>query len=719
MFTAQSIKPSLRKSRRVFVGAVQALFVFVPLPKRIKLALKTHIFKYCSPAFRDTEPYNRWKISSWYFLPMVNNSQGETSPLAFQACSEPLVSIIIPVQDNWKNMHLCLSSIKRHEPRASFEIIVVDDCSDGNPEPIAKIDGVHYLRNGTHRGFASSCNYGAAKSRGKYLMILKNCSQVIPGWLDELVWTLESVPDAGLVGSKLISPNGEIIEAGGIVWESGTTSNYGRFGDPAKPEFNYLRDVDFVSSASMLVSADLFHAVGDYRSNYNQGNYEDTELSFKIRERGRRVLYQPLSVVVVNECGEGMAQASQYEPPNQQSNEAEFCQRWSKVLSACPSKTTPVNLAKDWQYKKRALVIDQWTPRIDRDSGSIDTIQLFKLLQRAGFKPTFITSENSHEHDGEYTEFIQRSGTECLYAPYISSVAEHLREFGKFYDLVVLSRPTVAAKHLQDVRNYCGSAKIIFNTVDLHFVREGREAALNKDISLLEQAAKTKEIEFGLMQAADLTIVVSPAEEQLLAKEGPPGITVKCLPLTREIPGRQNSFEHRRDIFFVGFFGHAPNVDAIVYFTSEIWPLVRARLPDVRLFIIGSGDFEQTAAFKQPGIEIIGYVRDLDQYFNNCRMTVAPLRFGAGSKGKVVSSMCHGLPIVGTSIATEGLECESGVHIMVADSSESFAEAIVQLYSDQALWEKISDNSLILAKKLFSFEAVQKIFLEILNILGL
>ena len=219
--------------------------------------------------------------------------------IRFPQHEEVEVSIIIPVFNQLEYTHACLASLQTVEEQMRFEVIIVDDCStDRTAEVLPQLHGITYLRNERNSGFVTSCNCGAEKARGKYLVLLNNDTLVKPGWLTALLDTFIEELDAGIVGSKLLYPDGRLQEAGGIIWRDASGWNYGKFDDPEKPEYNYLREVDYCSAAALMVPKALFESVGGFDSRYAPGYYEDTDLAFKVRRAGYKVLYQPLSEVI-------------------------------------------------------------------------------------------------------------------------------------------------------------------------------------------------------------------------------------------------------------------------------------------------------------------------------------------------------------------------------------------------------------------------------------
>ena len=231
----------------------------------------------------------------WQATPVNKSLAGDyvppvpTKPIEFPVHEQVEISIIIPVFNQLHFTQACLASLQEHPDAERFEVIVVDDCStDATSDVIGKIPGIVYLRNETNSGFMSSCNRGAEQARGSYLLFLNNDTTVTPGWLSALRETFENEPNAGLVGSKLVFPDGRLQEAGGIIWRDGSGWNRGKFGDPEKPEYNFLREVDYCSAACVMIPKSLFERVGGFDSKYSPAYYEDTDLAFKVRREGSR-----------------------------------------------------------------------------------------------------------------------------------------------------------------------------------------------------------------------------------------------------------------------------------------------------------------------------------------------------------------------------------------------------------------------------------------------
>jgi O-antigen biosynthesis protein len=294
-------------------------------------------------------------------------------------------------------------------------------------------------------------------------------------------------------------------------------------------------------------------------------------------------------------------------------------------------------------------------------------------------------------------------GIECLYEPFVTDLKEYLKRNGGHFDVVVLCRADQAIRYFDVVRSYCPKARIVFNTVDLHFLREERGARLKGSADELKNVQKLKRAELDVCTKASATLVVSRAEASLLQKEVPDAY-VEWFPFALSIPGRKKAFGERRDIAFIAGYLFEPNVDAVMHFVREIWPHIAERLPDVKFLMAGSNMPESVARLAGDRIKAVGYVKDLAQFLESCRLTVAPIRYGAGIKGKVISSLSHGVPVVATSLAAEGMGCEHGVHLLVANTIAEWTESVARAYEDENLWEHLSHNGLTLMREEYSLD---------------
>ena len=347
------------------------------------------------------------------------------------------------------------------------------------------------------------------------------------------------------------------------------------------------------------------------------------------------------------------------------------------------------------------LVIDHRWPQPDRDSGSIDIFNLMQALRALGFDAILAASEQ-HIGPQPARDALIAKGVRCLLPSDAASVADYIVHNGFALDLCILCRVFCGGSFLELVQQHCRAARLIFNSIDLNYMREQQRARASGDAKLLGMIDQLREREEFVIRSCDATLVVSDAEAALLARTIP-AARIALMPLARPINPPVTPFAHRHGIGFVGSFEHLPNVDAMRVFLADIWPTVRQALPECGLTIAGAAAPADLAA---EGVELAGHVPDLRPWLESLRLTVAPLRYGAGAKGKVATSLAAGVPCIVTTVAAEGMTLgHSGV--VLADDPAAFAAAIVRVYQDEASWRDLSASGLAYAETTLSLPAWQ------------
>lgn len=629
----------------------------------------------------------------------------------------PRASLVIPVYGQFRHTLGCLRALAAHPPQVACEVIVVDDGStDETPDALPQVAGLRYHRRATNGGFIAACNDGASLARGEYVVFLNNDTFPQPGWLDALLRTFDEHPDTGLVGARLLFPDGRLQEAGGVVRNDGRADNIGRFASPQHPLYAYVRRVDYCSGAALAICADTFRALGGFHADYKPAYYEDTDLGFRVRERGQHVLVQPAADVVHDEGGTSGTDVRVGPKAHQVRNQSTLLRHWGEQLSARhpDHEVSQADLTRH-HYGRTVLVVDAETPMPDRDSGSLRLRNLLALLVEEGAHVVFAPA--NLRHDGDYTRALQQLGVETWYTPFAARWPAWWREHGARFDTVVLSRHYVARDLLPLVRKHAPQARVVFDTVDLHYLRERRGAELAGDHALLRVAERTRAQELDIIAKSDATLVVSEVERTLLATDAP-GARVEVLSNLHDVRGAGKPFGERRDLVFVGGFRHPPNVDAVTWFANEVFPRVRERLPGIDFHCIGSHVTDAIRALGAiPGIVVHGHVPDIAPYMDGARVAIAPLRYGAGVKGKVNLSMAHGQPVVATACAVEGMHLQAGEDVLVADDAAGFADAVVRLYEDEVLWTRLSEAGVRNVHAHFSLDAARPVVRRV--VLGL
>ena len=698
------------------LGGLRWLFQRLPLTEAASYGIQSFFYQRVGFLFQKTISYQVWQNaradvcqpSSFMNLSVDILSLDPDEVIYFPQNQHPDVSVVVTLFHRADVLLQCLKSLCHTCTGYTYEVLLVDSLQELESRMLlARIKGVRMVPAGQGKSMSEMWNLGADMAIGKYIAFLAGGLLPLPGWLDEMVRTFRDQSEVGLVGSQIILPEGIIWEGGGMMVEAGALCRLGCGANPFQPEFSYLREVDFCSAISFMVPRDLFMQAGRIADSVCDDLVQaGARLSVALRLTGRKVFNNPLSKAVILSRPE--------------ENAWMYLKGEKAVRENFDRKSTRSGDSGDKIFDPagKILVIDIRTPTPDQDSGSQDIVSYFNIFRSLGFEITFIP-ETDLQFVEKYTPDLQRMGVQCLYAPFVRGINGYLKSHGQEYDLVVLYKVHCAAYRIDTVRRYCPKAKIIFDTVDLHFVRAQRQALIEASQELLKNANKTKIQELSVIRKADCTIVLSTKERDLLLKEpNVIGEKIAVIPLIREIPGRGNSFSARKDILFVGGFEHRPNVDAMLSFVCDIWPLVKKYLPELVFYIVGSKPPEEILDLAGDDVIVTGYVSDISPYFNGCRLSVAPLRYGAGLKGKVATSLSYGLPCVASSVAVEGSGLKPGEDILVADKPEAFAMAVERLYRNEILWNTLSDRGLDFMKQHFSFDAGRQKLESLLRNLG-
>lgn len=646
---------------------------------------------------------------------LVQEDINKYPKLQFTEYEKPEVSIVIPVYNQFGYTYNCLKSILEHTEKTTYEIIIADDCSTDQVKELEKVvSGINVIHNEKNLRFLLNCNNAAEQARGAYILFLNNDTQVQPNWLRPLVDLMEREKEAGMVGSKLVYPDGSLQEAGGILWKDGSAWNYGHLKNPEDPEYSYVKEADYISGAAIMIRTSLWKEIGGFDTAFAPAYYEDTDLAFEVRKHGYKVFLQPASIVVHFEGVSNGTDTSSGLKSYQVVNQNKFFEKWKEVLEKDHfANGTEVYLAKDrGQTKKQMLVVDHYVPNYDKDAGGRCTYMYIKTFLKMGMKVTFIGDNFAKPQP--YTDELNQLGVEILYGNYYyNNWQEWLKENLTYFDYVYLQRPHISIKYIDIVKEY-GRGKIFYFAHDLHHVRLQRDYQITGNEEALIESKKWKKVEMELFEKADVGHVVGSYEQDLMQKEFP-NKPVRNIPLYiyDEMPEEiEKDFSKRKDILFVGGFAHKPNVDAVLWFAKEIYPKILEKYPDMVWHIVGSKAPEEVLALASDNIILEGFVSDeeLEVLYRKCRMAVVPLRYGAGVKGKVVESSYYQIPLITTSIGGEGLDASTKAFIM-EDDADKMAELINNLYENYAELKVMSDAGVDFIQTYFTSKVAEEILL--------
>lgn len=315
--------------------------------------------------------------------------------------------------------------------------------------------------------------------------------------------------------------------------------------------------------------------------------------------------------------------------------------------------------------------------------GKLDRPILFASTHVKNWLPSVLSDD---ERRTQYENVLRRAGV-VDFAYGARELEKLLKQRNHRVTHAFLSFPAVAELFMPVVRRLETDAKIIYDMVDFHGLRMEREATLFNDPKLILEAEAMRNLEISIVERADITIAVSVEEKEAMLELASTA-DIRVLPNIFEIPpGAPKGTMDRKNVLFLGGFLHRPNGDAVTWFVENIWPLIQIAEPGCRFIIAGSNlGPEIIALAKHSGVDVVGYVEDLQPLYDSARVCVAPLRFGAGIKGKVGQSMAYGVPVVATSTGVEGMRQHGHQHILVADEPEGFAAHVLALLKDDDLW---------------------------------
>jgi glycosyltransferase involved in cell wall biosynthesis len=372
----------------------------------------------------------------------------------------------------------------------------------------------------------------------------------------------------------------------------------------------------------------------------------------------------------------------------QVANKAKFAEKWARELVQHypPDPKNVERAARRLLGGDIVVVFDHYVPRPDEDAGSVRMSGLVKTLRTQGHAVIFVPDDRLES--GAYGRSLENGGVEVIHGD--TDLGSLLTNLRGSVSGVVLSRAMIAVNNILTVREVLPTVPVVFDTVDLHFLRAEREGELI-GVGSSRSSTAMREIELALLRACDTTLVVSPFERDLLGRLVP-GADVRVLSNVHQrvddeaIP----QLSGRAGLVFVGSFAHTPNSDGVRWFTEEVLPLVRRQLPDIPLTVVGRNPDPKLVSAAPPGVEYAGWVEDLGPVYGAARAVIAPLRYGAGVKGKIGEAMSFGVPVVMTPVGAEGMGIEDGRTALIAESATDFAAAVVRLVTDDSLWTRIA-----------------------------
>jgi glycosyltransferase involved in cell wall biosynthesis len=450
----------------------------------------------------------------------------------------------------------------------------------------------------------------------------------------------------------------------------------------------------------------LFASLGGFDPRYAPAYFEDSDLAFRLREAGYKVLYEPRAVV---EHLEGVSHGT--DPKHgikacQDLNRDTFVARWADLLATQRYKPgTPAQRARDRAQARRiVLVIDHRVPEPDRDAGSRTMLAFVQALLQAGAVVKFWS--NCPVASPVHEAALQALGVEVPRGSW-RGFADWISLNGPVLNHVLLSRPDVAEQYLPLLRRYSRAGVAVYGH-DLHHVRLRQQAIATRDPRIARAAERMLRLERRVWRAADVVFYPSQAEADRVTDLEPVVVARAVQPYGFADFAQPRRPARRQMLLFVAGFAHPPNEDAACWLARDIMPLVHLQAPLARLVIVGSHPTERVRELAHLGVTIVANVSDaeLGEWYAMARVAIIPRRQGAGVKRKVVEALRGGLPLVTTPVGAQGLP---GLYALasVCDTAETIAASIVALLGDDDLWAARSEAGIAYARAHFSIATLR------------
>lgn len=616
-------------------------------------------------------------------------------PLHFPITDIPLVSIILAFHNHEAYTRQCLASILQYLPKSSFEIILIDDHSTDAID-LSDITGVRLIQNKSKQGFIKSTNQGIQHALGEYIYLLNATSIVQEGFLDELVYIFETQVAVGAVGSMLLDNKSKLQAAGMLFLKDEKHVSIAGV-KSYLPEVNYSYEVDYCTADSLLFKKKSDNGlVNLLDAGFSSSYFADADLCFRLKyQQGKRVYYSPFSKVTQYKAlANGINQGDGTSKKSFNKSFDIFKQKWQEQLAAIKANTVNHRILEFCDYSPIVFFNDQ-VPQYDTNSGELRLTEIMKAFKHLNYHVTLVTLAN--KIDNTYNEYFQRLGVAVLYEHSRSpSIARYFKAMNYANPRVWMHSATTFNRFYEMTKKTFQKFDLIFDMVDIHHLRHKRASELfPDDKNILVEYDRYLKIETEASQLADIVIPISKQERtymrSLCADEKM--LVISNIHYSKIDIADTPTFADREGLLFVGSL-HTPNIDAINYLIDDIMPLIWQTDPCIKLHIVGNVAQCFPAERKSLSNVIFhGFVPEISPYYLQHRIIVAPLRYGAGVKGKIGQALEYHVPVVSSEIGTEGMFLIDGKHILIAETAEDFAKKTLSLYSDEKFWNEIQTNA--------------------------
>jgi GT2 family glycosyltransferase/glycosyltransferase involved in cell wall biosynthesis len=629
--------------------------------------------------------------------------------------------ISILTMNNLPLLKQCLASILEHTCGEYRVCVFNQGSTDGTREYLdelrPRVDAIHSPAN---VGFIVGNNRIMDAYPDDDVVLLNDDTIVKAGWLEALASCARSTPEIGIVGAKLLYPDGRLQEAGGEIFQDGSGRNIGKYDDTKRHIYCIRRDADYCSGACLFIKREVLNRIGYLDEIFSPAYWEDTDLCFRARKAGYRVVYEPAAEVIHFEGATGGSpDCKSLSRSLQDRNKPKFMARWGEELKNHRTNVFDIRTSGD---KEKLLVILPFLPMYDRAAGEKRWFHTLKILKKH-FEVVLLARNGLDQL--KYINAVEEMGITVFHTDQtrMAGAGSDVRgpvwiDFplllkSNDFKAVIVGFHHVAHQYYKDVRTYSPQSAFIIDSFDLAFVRQRRKAEISGDPRELWRAAEVKRLELTMYRRADMVLTVTEEDRRTLLAEAPDvrvGISTDIHP-----PGEMPAGAERNGLVFVGNFKHDPNEDAVLYFANEILPSARRLLPGVKFIVVGNAPTDKVTALAGDDVEVTGFVPEVEPYLHRAKVFVVPLRYGAGLKGKIGEALANGIPIVTTSIGAEGMELVHRRNAMIADDPEEFARCIAEVYSDERLWRDLAAEGRKHARRKYSYQAAEQYWLEVFD----
>lgn len=355
----------------------------------------------------------------------------------------------------------------------------------------------------------------------------------------------------------------------------------------------------------------------------------------------------------------------------------------------------------------RMLVVHPDVPPPDRDACSTRLFRMIELFAAAGHHVTML-GRGGFDQSREVARLLAAGVEEVI--PFDTvRLSEHRNDASttrwlippldladlfrrRRFDVAWLSLYEIAEQYGPLIREFSPATRIIVDSTDVHWVREQRGAMLSGESAELAAALRTRDREQAAYRAADVLVAISDADGAAM-HELAPDVPLGIVPIIQAFEPVDTIPDDREGVIFVANFNHAPNVDAAVHFHTCTWPLLKRALPGVHLTLAGHAPPAEVEALAAADVTVTGWVPEIEPYLARAKVSIVPLRWGAGMKGKIGQAAAAGVPVVTTTVGAEGMALRDGEHVLIADEPQAFSDAIARVYRDEDLWHSLARNA--------------------------